>query len=81
MQIRQKYKYNVCGYTRFMIIDQHGTHYYVNNSLFYWKWNAIEDYYDIKIGKYYAAKTFGYRVPMFGLFPNIYAMGNRSNQH
>jgi hypothetical protein len=27
-----------------MIVDVYGNHYNVNNSVWYWKWNSIEDW-------------------------------------
>jgi hypothetical protein len=32
------------GYTEFMVIDKKGNHYNMTNSLWYWKWNSIEDW-------------------------------------
>jgi len=72
INIQQKYIYDVCGYTRFMVIDDNNTHYCINNSIFYWKWDAIEDYYQLEVNKKYVARTYGYRIPVLGLFPNVY---------
>lgn len=69
----KKYKMNRIGHTDFMIIDEKGRHFNVNNSLWYWKWDSIEDWHKIEenskekllIGYY------GWRIPILGVFPNI----------
>lgn len=72
IRIYKKYTFNRNGFTEFMIIDDNGNHYNVNNSFWYWKWDSIEDWHkldpnnEINVIKYY-----GWRVPLFGLFPNI----------
>ena len=69
--IAKKYKMNRRGYTDFMIIDEDGRHFNVNNSLWYWKWNSIEDWHKIEEKKQILIKYYGWRVPVLGLFPNI----------
>lgn len=72
--VTKKYKYVANGFTNFMIVDNKGRHFNVNNSFWYWKWNSIEDWTNIQekgtestlIVSYY-----GYRIPFLGLFPNI----------
>ena len=56
--IVKKYKMIRNGFTEFMIIDEKGKHYNVNNSFWYAKWNSVEDWSNIKEGyqlnfKYY----------------------------
>lgn len=70
--VAKKYKITNSGYTNFMIIDDKGNHYNVNNSFWYWKWNTIEDWYKIEENKKIFIKYYGWRVPIFGLFPNVY---------
>jgi hypothetical protein len=41
--IIQKYKMVKNGFTQFIIIDNKNRHFNVNNSLWYWKWDSIED--------------------------------------
>jgi hypothetical protein len=71
--VTKKYKMNRNGFTDFMIIDDKGRHFNVNNSLWYWKWDSIEDWHRIKENseEKLLIKYYGWRVPVFGLFPNI----------
>ena len=68
----KKYKFYVNGITKFMIIDDENKHYCVNNSLWYWKWNSLEDWHKIQENRRIKIKLYGYRIPMFGMFPNIF---------
>ena len=77
-KIVKKYKMVRNGFTEFMIIDEQGKHYNINNSFWYWKWDSIEDWSNIKEGDELYFKYYGLRVPVLGLFPNIY-MTNRAN--
>ena len=70
--IEKKYTMVRNGFTEFMIIDNEGRHFNINNSLWYWKWNSIEDWHKIKEGSVIKFKYYGWRIPLFGLFPNIY---------
>ena len=58
-----------------MIVDTNGRHFNVNNSFWYWKWDAIEDWTNIlKEGKgqeVIAVSYYGYRIPFLGMFPNV----------
>lgn len=76
-KIVKKYKMVRNGFTEFMVVDEQGNHYNVNNSFWYWKWDSIEDWTNIKEGDVLYFKRYGWRVPVLGLFPNIY-MANRS---
>ena len=73
--VTKKYTYVVNGYTNFMIVDENGRHFNVNNSFWYWKWDAIEDWTNIlKEGKgqeVIAVSYYGYRIPFLGMFPNV----------
>lgn len=72
INIKEKYQFDINGYTKFMIIDTNDKHYCVNNTFWYWKWDSIEDWK--KIQKYESIKInyYGYRIPVLGMFPNIY---------
>ena len=58
-----------------MNVDSDGRHFNVNNSLWYWKWDSIEDWNKIKNkiknDSQITIKYYGIRIPFFGLFPNI----------
>jgi hypothetical protein len=69
--VKKKYKFDRSGFTEFMIIDSNGKHYNLNNSLWYWKWDSIEDWYLIKEGQKLSTLTYGWRIPILGMFPNI----------
>ena len=69
--VKKKYKFDKSGFTDFMIIDSNDKHYNLNNSLWYWKWNSIEDWHSIKEEQKLDTLTYGWRVPMLGMFPNI----------
>ncbi len=69
--IVKKYKMVRNGFTEFMIIDNKGRHFNVNNSLWYWKWNSVEDWSNMKEGDELYFKYYGWRLPVLGLFPNI----------
>lgn len=76
--VTKKYKYVSNGYTNFMIVDDNGRHFNINNSFWYWKWDAIEDWtnvqpYNEKDNKI-VVSYYGYRIPFLGLFPNVVAM-------
>ena len=78
IKIVKKYKMVRNGYTDFMVIDNKNRHFNVNNSLWYWKWNSIEDWSNIKEGNEINLKYYGWRVPLLGLFPNIYTSSNEN---
>ena len=71
IEIQHKYKYDRNGFTEFMVIDENGKHYNINNSFWYWKWDSIEDWNKIKPKQIIPIKYYGFRIPMFGFFPNI----------
>jgi hypothetical protein len=69
--ITDKYTFTQNGHTNFMLLDNKGNHYNMNNSLWYWKWDSIEDWTKIQINKQINIKYYGYRIPEFGVFPNV----------
>lgn len=71
IKVNKKYQFDRNGFTEFMIIDENGNHYNVNNSVWYWKWDSIEDWHKLETNKEIAIKYYGWRIPLFGLFPNI----------
>jgi hypothetical protein len=75
IKVDKKYQFDKYGFTQFMIIDHNGKHYNVSNSIWYLKWNSIEDWHKLKTSteqdKDIIIKYYGWRVPLFGMFPNI----------
>ena len=71
-KIIKKYKMVRNGFTDFMIITDKGEHYNINNSLWYWKWNSIEDWHNMKEGGTIYFNYYGWRIDFLGIFPNIY---------
>ena len=71
--VTKKYKMNRNGFTDFMVIDDKGRHFNVNNSLWYWKWDSIEDWHKIeeKSEEKLFIRYYGWRMPLLGIFPNI----------
>lgn len=69
--VKDKYTYVKAGFTHFMIIDNNDVHYNIHNSFWYGKWDSVEDWSNIKIGEHLRVKYYGYRLPLFGMFPNI----------
>lgn len=71
--ITKKYKFVSNGFTNFMVIDDNGRHFNVNNSFWYWKWDAIEDWSNINVinNNKIRVSYYGYRIPILGMFPNI----------
>jgi hypothetical protein len=70
--VTDKYLFTCNGFTKFMIIDTNNKHYCVNNSLWYWKWDSIEDWSSINKNNKIFVKYYGYRIPFLAVFPNIY---------
>jgi hypothetical protein len=80
--VKKKYKFDRSGFTEFMIIDSNDKHYNLNNSLWYWKWDSIEDWYSIKEEQKLNTLTYGWRLPILGMFPNIVSSKyNKSNKN
>ena len=51
IKVDKKYKFVRNGFTEFMIIDENGRHYNVNNSFWYLKWDSYEDWHKIETNK------------------------------
>jgi hypothetical protein len=73
IKIVKKYQFDRNGFTEFMIICDNGEHYNVTNSLWFWKWDSIEDWHNLELNKLIMVKYYGWRYPLFGMFPNIIA--------
>jgi hypothetical protein len=71
IQISRTYKMTRHGFTEFMVVDKKGRHFNVNNSLWYWKWDSVEEWERVKKDDSLSIQYYGWRKPVFGLFPNI----------
>jgi hypothetical protein len=69
--IANKYKYVSNGFTNFMVVNDKGIHYNVNNSYWFWKWDSIENWHNLKVGQNINVQYYGLRIPFLGCFPNI----------
>jgi len=70
--VDKKYQFTRNGFTEFMIVDRENNHYNINNSIWYWKFNSIEDWNAIKTNQKINVCYYGFRIPILGLFPNVY---------
>jgi hypothetical protein len=71
--VASKYLYTYGGYTRFMLVDSTGKHYTLENSIWFWRWNSIEDWDSIPTEKPINVQYYGWRIAPLGIFPNIVA--------
>lgn len=71
--IKDTYQFDRMGMTNFMLVDESGNHYRMSNSVWYWKWDTIEDVYKNRIkDSQIDINYYGWRIPVLGIFPNIY---------
>ena len=56
-----------------IIVDNEGNLYRVSNNLYLMFYKAAELYESIEIGKKYKIKGYGKRIPILGLYKNIYS--------
>ena len=69
--LTSKYVYTYGGYTRFMVVDERGKHYEVENSVWFWRWTAIEEWEQMPLYRPIQVDYYGWRIGIFGAFPNI----------
>ena len=69
--VTNKYMFSRNGYSDFMIVDTNNRHYNMNNSFWFWKWNSVEDWNNVKPNDVLLVKFYGIRIPIIGVFPNI----------
>jgi hypothetical protein len=60
------------SYTQYRIVTNDDSIYQVSNVWWRADFNNEEDWNALEIGKTYRVKGWGYRVPLFGIYPNIY---------
>lgn len=77
IRVKDKYQYTCNGYTYFMLIDMMDRHFCVNNTIWYWKWDSIEDWNRIQTHRTLDIRYYGYRIPCLGFFPIIFCMSNK----
>lgn len=54
-----------------MIKEKEGSHYAVPSSFWFWQFKSPELWRSLENGKTYAVTTYGWRIPVLGMFPNI----------
>ena len=69
--VQDTYQRVYYGSTFFMLVDGEGRHFHVGNSLWFWRWDAVEDWHRIQRGYPLTVKRYGWRVPALGWFPTI----------
>lgn len=66
---------------KYLVVNHIGTHFALNtndgkqfmipSSVWYWQFDVPEKWNKLEVGQKYKVKTYGYRIPALGLFPNI----------
>lgn len=79
INIIDKYHLVSNGNTLLMVKDDKNRHFNINNSFWFWKWNAIEDYYSLNNDTNINIFYYGYRIPCLGIFPIIFNITNKNN--
>lgn len=78
--IAKKYTYVNNGSTKYMLVDTKGRHFNVDNCFFYWNWNTIEDWANLKPLEQRHIIYYSYRVPWLQMYPTIVEFSNESNK-
>jgi hypothetical protein len=63
-----------------MLVDTKGRHFNVDNCFFYWNWNTIDDWANIKPLEQRQIIYYSYRVPWLQMYPTIVEFSNESNK-
>ena len=69
--VKHKYQFSRNGFSEFIVVDVNDRHYNMNNSVWFWKWNSLEDWHKIESNDCLMIHYYGWRYPLLGLFPNI----------
>lgn len=77
--VAKKYTYVNNGSTKYMLVDTKGRHFNVDNCFFYWNWNTIEDWANLKPLEQRHIIYYSYRVPWLQMYPTIVEFSNESN--
>ena len=78
--IAKKYNYVKNGSTNFMVVDTKGRQFKVDNCFYYWNWNKIEDWENLKPLNHKQIVYYSYRVPFLGMYPTIVEFSKRSDE-
>ena len=78
--VAKKYTYVNNGSTKYMLVDTKGRYFNVDNCFFYWNWNTIDDWANIKSLDQRQIIYYSYRVPFLGMYPTIIEFNNESNK-
>ena len=78
--IAKKYTYVKHGSTKYMLIDDKGRHFNVDNCFFYWNWTTIEYWGNLKPLEQRQIIYYSYRVPFLGMYPTIIEFDNSSDK-
>ena len=69
--VKSKFMGSYGRYPNMMIGDTDGNTYMVSNYIFVGNFKSAEIYNSMDVGKSYTVATYGIRVPLLGMFPNI----------
>lgn len=69
--VKEKDSVRTGKYGKNIIADTDGNVYSIANSVFYDFFTAMELFTKIELNQTYKVKGFGYRIPIFGIYPNI----------
>ena len=58
-------------YTTYMVVDTNNEVYQVTNSLWFWEWDAPEEWGKLNKGRTYTVNGYGKRIGFFGMYPQI----------
>ena len=79
--VAKKYTYVKNGNTNYMLVDDKGRHFNVDNCFLYWNWTTIEDWVALKPLEQRRIYYYSYRVPFLGMYPTIVEFDNASNNN
>ena len=79
--VAKKYTYVNNGSTKYMLVDDKGRHFNVDNCFFYWNWTTIDDWANLKLLEQRRIYYYSYRVPFLGMYPKIVEFSNESNNN
>lgn len=60
----------------YMIVDNNNTIYELNNTWWKFDFNRAEKWSMLEINNMYKVKGYGFRIPIFNMYPNIYYVSN-----